>query len=283
MTTTYPGAKDNLPRPGPATEMDDAGFEGDLVIDNISDAIEAIETKLGIGSSVAAANQVLRGTGAGATGFGQVVNGDISASAGISLSKLQTITSGQIVREVSSGMIGAGLVINANVDPAAGIAITKLADVGANNVLRSSGSGNVAGKVVTGDIQADTISLRPGRALGSTNPANGPGGPFVFADPKVTLTTTATGDILVWVNGEFNDGAGGAIVAYAVRLDGGGWQYVGETAQPSSAGRYTISGFHIFQGVASGAHTVEMGETHNANTVTHYGGGRYMLAFALYR
>lgn len=47
MTTTYPGAVDSLPRPTSSTQMDATGYEGDVVIDNISDAIEAVQTELG--------------------------------------------------------------------------------------------------------------------------------------------------------------------------------------------------------------------------------------------
>ena len=47
MATDYPGDIDSLPRPTAATAMNAAGFEGDVVIDNLSDAVEAIETELG--------------------------------------------------------------------------------------------------------------------------------------------------------------------------------------------------------------------------------------------
>lgn len=47
MATNYPGSLDSLPRPTSTTAMDASGFEGDVVIDNISDAIEAIEAELG--------------------------------------------------------------------------------------------------------------------------------------------------------------------------------------------------------------------------------------------
>jgi len=43
--------------------------------------ITALAAKLGSGASTAAANQVLRGTGAGASAFGQVATGDIAANA----------------------------------------------------------------------------------------------------------------------------------------------------------------------------------------------------------
>lgn len=44
MPTNYPTSVDSLARPTSTTEMDDAGFEGDVIIDNLSDAVEALET-----------------------------------------------------------------------------------------------------------------------------------------------------------------------------------------------------------------------------------------------
>lgn len=55
MTTVFPTSIDSLPRPGSGTYTDDSGFELDVVLDNISDAIEAIETKLGTGTLIARA------------------------------------------------------------------------------------------------------------------------------------------------------------------------------------------------------------------------------------
>lgn len=80
MTTTYPGildAFDAIPSGG----QQNVGYGGrthSQYHTDESDAIEAIEAKLGIGASVAAANQVLRGTAAGATAFGQVQAGDLT-------------------------------------------------------------------------------------------------------------------------------------------------------------------------------------------------------------
>jgi hypothetical protein len=60
MTTNYPGALDNLPRPTSDTDMDDAGCEGDVVIDNLSDAIEAVQGELGVDPAGSAATVVAR-------------------------------------------------------------------------------------------------------------------------------------------------------------------------------------------------------------------------------
>lgn len=77
MATNYPTSLDTLTNP---TSTDDT-----VTVDhaaqhaNANDAIEALETKLGTGSSTATDNTVLRGTGAGATAFGQIDIGDIAS------------------------------------------------------------------------------------------------------------------------------------------------------------------------------------------------------------
>lgn len=47
MATSFPGAVDSFPRPQSDTNTDDAGFELDIVIDHLSDAVEALETRVG--------------------------------------------------------------------------------------------------------------------------------------------------------------------------------------------------------------------------------------------
>ena len=72
MATNYPGSLDTgteQPSPLSTTEMDDAGFEHDVVHTNHSGAIIALETKVGTGSSSAVADSVLAGTGAGTSGW----------------------------------------------------------------------------------------------------------------------------------------------------------------------------------------------------------------------
>lgn len=68
MATNYPGSLDTgteQPSPSASTEMDDAGFEHDVVHTNHSEAIIALETKVGVGSSTPVAGSVLTGTGSG--------------------------------------------------------------------------------------------------------------------------------------------------------------------------------------------------------------------------
>jgi len=47
MATSFPGSVDAFPRPTASTNTDDPGFELDVVIDNLSDAVEALETVVG--------------------------------------------------------------------------------------------------------------------------------------------------------------------------------------------------------------------------------------------
>lgn len=77
----FPTSLDSLANPGPGTYEDDVGFVHSDQHANANDILEALESKLGIGSSVAAANQVLRGTGAGVTAFGAVQTGDLATNA----------------------------------------------------------------------------------------------------------------------------------------------------------------------------------------------------------
>ena len=72
MATNYPGSLDSgtqQPSPSSSTEMDDSGFEHDVVHTNHSGAIIALETKVGTGDSNAVASSVLAGTGSGTSGW----------------------------------------------------------------------------------------------------------------------------------------------------------------------------------------------------------------------
>lgn len=69
--------------------------------------IIALETKLGINSSTPSSGTILRGTGAGASDWGALVNADVSASAAIALSKLAALTASRAVITDVSGVLSA--------------------------------------------------------------------------------------------------------------------------------------------------------------------------------
>lgn len=77
----FPASLDAWANPTSATYMDDSGYELDVLISRMQDAIELIEAKVGVTASTAAANTVLGGNSAGATTFRQVATGDIAAGA----------------------------------------------------------------------------------------------------------------------------------------------------------------------------------------------------------
>jgi hypothetical protein len=81
MPTNFPTSVDSLANPTATTRRNDPGFELHAVVSTLNDAVEALETKLGTGASTAAAGQVLRATGAGASAFGAIQSGDLAANA----------------------------------------------------------------------------------------------------------------------------------------------------------------------------------------------------------
>jgi hypothetical protein len=71
MTTAYPGAIDALPRPTASTARNAPGFEHSAQHDNVADAIEAIEAKLGTAAAIPTnLGDVAYVTGAGASTWG---------------------------------------------------------------------------------------------------------------------------------------------------------------------------------------------------------------------
>ena len=86
MATAYPAALDTAtqqPSPSASTDLDTSGYEHDIVHTNHSGAIIALETKVGLTDSNAAANAVLVGTGASTTAWttSPTVSGTITAGA----------------------------------------------------------------------------------------------------------------------------------------------------------------------------------------------------------
>lgn len=114
---------------------------------------------------------------------GTIVNGDISASAGIALSKLATSTAGNIIVYNSSGVptsvaetgdvsisdtgvtaISAGVIVNADISSSAAIELTKLADI-------STSAQNASYTLVLAD-KAKIVEMGVGSANNLTVPPN---------------------------------------------------------------------------------------------------------------
>jgi hypothetical protein len=65
----FPGSLDALANPGATTKRDATGFEHHLQHSDVNDIVEALMAKLGIGATTPDANEVLVGTGAGASAW----------------------------------------------------------------------------------------------------------------------------------------------------------------------------------------------------------------------
>lgn len=76
--TDYPGAIDSFANPS-ATDTT-AGVSHAAQHGNANDAIEAVETKLGTGSSTPSANTFLRGSGVGQSTWGQITSAQLAAT-----------------------------------------------------------------------------------------------------------------------------------------------------------------------------------------------------------
>lgn len=87
---SYPTAMDVLSNPNSATKTNDTGFELDVVISTLNDIAEALEQKLGIGSSGAAQATILEGTGSVTTAWIK------SAGARVTHGSAQSITNNTV-------------------------------------------------------------------------------------------------------------------------------------------------------------------------------------------
>ena len=83
-TSASPGVTIEFPQPASSSDLDATNIEHDLLHSNGSLAIVALQTKLGITDSNAAANQVLVGTGTSTTAWGSTLTSMTLAGATIS-------------------------------------------------------------------------------------------------------------------------------------------------------------------------------------------------------
>ncbi len=86
MTAQFPTTIPVYSNPTASMTLGSADHAG--LHDNVNDDVVQIATKIGSGSSVPSAGTVFRGTGVGTSGWGALVNADVSATAGLDLSKL---------------------------------------------------------------------------------------------------------------------------------------------------------------------------------------------------
>ena len=167
---------------------------------------------IGNGSNVAAEQTVsgditLSNTGVAAIASGVIVNADISASAGIALSKLESISEGYLLVGPTSGgapaavalsgdisitaagvaSIAAGVIVDADINASAAISLSKLAAGSSAQIIVANGSGVPTYVAMSGDV---TISNAGVTAIGSAKVTNDMLAGSI-ADSKLLQITTA--------------------------------------------------------------------------------------------
>lgn len=160
MAGSFPTSVTTYTNPGPTTATATAvgtRTHDQFHADN-NDDLEQVMTKLGTGSSVAAANTVLRGTGSGTTAFGQVVDADVASAAAVAVSKLAAGGTANRVVATVDGTTMAMQQIVASMIANDTITATQLAadSVGASELADNSvASANIIdGSIVNADINA---------------------------------------------------------------------------------------------------------------------------------
>lgn len=208
MPTNYPGSLDTHPNPTSTTYQDDAGFELDVLISNLGDALDAVEAKVGTGSSnqTAAAGRVLGADGAGTSSWRKVVTADLD--------------------------------------------LNQVTQYGISD-------GGTSGPTTTSTSYVDL----------STN--------------SVTLTTVG-GPCIVIASATLTNSSSGAVVFFAVNMDGGSSQ--GERTQTVTTANheYNATSIAVFT-PSSGSHTFKMRWSVNSGTGTAVGTRRTILVVELKR
>ena len=226
MATAYPTALDTStqqPSPSASTEMDDSGYEHDVVHTNHSGAILALETKLGIGATTAAGastNQVLVKQGDGDTEWAAV---PASTPTTITVADTTDTTCSVALFESATGDLAPKTDAGATYNAATGV----LTATGFAGPLTGNVTGNASGTAATVTTAAQGAITSVGTLTGVT--VSGTGtigvavGQAVDLDRKTadyTLVLTDAGKVIEINSGSDENvtippyGTGGGQVAF---------------------------------------------------------------------
>jgi hypothetical protein len=143
-TSASPGVTIEFPQPASSSDLDATNIEHDLLHSNGSLAIVALQTKLGITDSNAAANQVLVGTGASTTAWGSTLTSMTLAGATLSgaVDGGAQVISNPVVKDYGEtvNIIGATGGGTQDIDITAGNVVTATVDTSANTFTFSNPS-----------------------------------------------------------------------------------------------------------------------------------------------
>jgi hypothetical protein len=143
-TNATPGATVEFPQPASSSDLDATNLEHDLLHTNLSKTVVALQTKLGITDSNAAADQVLVGTGASTTAWGSTLTSMTLAGATLSgaVDGGAQVISNPVVKDYGEtvnniGSTGGG---TQDIDLEAGNVVTATVDTSANTFTFSNPS-----------------------------------------------------------------------------------------------------------------------------------------------
>ena len=154
MATNYPTSLDNTTNQPVASALSGVELDGDGNANKVhstlhgthSEAIVAIETKIGTGASTASANKVLRATGTGTSAWAQVglttdvtgtlplANGGTGATALTNLITLGTHTTGNYLATLANATNGGTTIANSGSETAAATVAMNLNDLSAGTM-----------------------------------------------------------------------------------------------------------------------------------------------------
>lgn len=191
MATNYPTSLDTAtqqPSPSATTEMDDSGYEHDVVHTNASGAIIALETKLGIGSTTAAGattNHVLVKQADGDTEWAAVPAA--ATPTVITVADTTDTTCSVALFEDTTGDLAPKTDAGATYNAGTGV----LTATGFAGPLTGNVTGNASGTAATVTGAAQTAITSVGALTGLTVGSDGSGG-------DVTFYSDTAGDSMVW-------------------------------------------------------------------------------------
>ena len=231
---------------------------------DVTGAVVAVETKLGTGSSTATANTVLRGTGAGTTSFGQIVNGDIAANTIAAPSKIADGGANTVLgsngstptwRQIVNGDIAANTIA----------APSKIADGGANTILGSNGTAPSWRQLATGDIAASAISQI---AFASASATTTTSATLVdITGLTTTITATAGGVIVAIMSIGADSSTAAAINSYSIHGNGADFHVGWNSYQDTASYQKIVTLIARWTGL-SGSQTIKGRYSRNAGTLT---------------
>lgn len=268
MTSLFPAALDAIARPLGTTLRNAPGLNLSKLVDDLADAVEAIQGKLGSGASGSqsppAAAGVLRRIATGQSAWGPVLGGDIAP---------QTITGGNMAPDRS--ILGAAHGVTTH--------------IGVRTVMGTGSGGGINANIYPGSIAVDDLAVdttaQVARASTSSTPWNVGGTAWAY-DPNVlvSLTLPVAGWVVAVAMFNANCNVASSPAYFGIRR-------VATGAAPTLpvihtfpvVSQATMLGVMYAESVAAGAHGWHIGVANYAAGYTTAMQERHLAVLALYR